>query len=135
MEPMKTAMPFLRTTLYLSYETAIEQLTAALKEQGLSILFHIDVSEILRQTLGIDTDRYLILGAGNAVLTYLALQAEPDIGLLFLCSVVVQEDTAQGRTQVAVLPPDIMVHVTQNSALQSIADESMFRLQQAIDAL
>lgn len=135
MEPKKTAMPSLRTTLYLSYETAIEQITAALKEQGLSILLHIDVSEILRQTLGIDTDRYLILGAGNAVLTYLALQAEPDIGLLFLCSVVVQEDTAQGRIQVAVLHPDIMVHVTQNSALQSIADESMFRLQQAIDAL
>ena len=83
-------MPFLRTTLYLSYETAIEQITAALKEQGLSIILHIDVSEILRQTLGIDTDRYLILGAGNAVLTYLALQTEPDIGLLFFCSVVVQ---------------------------------------------
>jgi uncharacterized protein (DUF302 family) len=127
----------------MSYGTAItvdrpqsavvEEVRAALKEQGFGVLTEIDVQATLREKLGEETEPYLILGACNPPLAHRALSADPSIGLLLPCNVGVR--TAEGRTVVEALDPNIMVEVAGDATLSLIAAEASVRLNAALAAV
>jgi uncharacterized protein (DUF302 family) len=123
------------TTLDLPYEEAIVRVTAALKDQGFGVLTEIDVKATLKQKLDVDHRRYMILGACNPPLAHRALQAEPDIGLLLPCNVIVYEGDQAGQSVVSIVDPMVMVQVSDNTALVAIAAEAQQRLKNVIAAL
>jgi uncharacterized protein (DUF302 family) len=118
-----------------SYENAIEQVTAALKEQGFGVLTSIDVKSTLKNRLDVDFCKYTILGACNPPLAHRALTAEPAVGLLLPCNVVVYEDEAQGGAIVSLVDPLAMMGFVDNPALTPIANEARARLEKVAAAL
>ncbi|MCX4757154.1 DUF302 domain-containing protein [Kitasatospora purpeofusca] len=120
-------------TLDLPFAEAVERVRAALAEQGFGILTEIDVRATLRAKLGEEIEEYVILGACNPALAHHALQVDRRIGLLLPCNVVVR--AADGRTVVEVMDPQLMVRVTEQPALEAVADEAAGRLRAALDVL
>ena len=123
------------TTIALDrpHPVVVEQVRAALKDQGFGVLTEIDVQATLREKLGEQTEPYLILGACNPPLAHRALSADPSIGLLLPCNVVVR--IQDGRTIVEALDPNIMVEVTGNPALSPVAAEAAQRLNAALETI
>jgi uncharacterized protein (DUF302 family) len=124
----------LEKTLDIPYEQAVDQVTAALKEQGFGVLTEIDVKATFKKRLDADFRRYVILGACNPNLAYQALQAELGIGLLLPCNVIVYENDDRQST-IAVVDPISMLGIVQSDDLDPIADEARRRLQIVIDNL
>lgn len=123
-----------RTTLDVPYETTIEKVTAALRDEGFGVLTEIDVKATLKKKLDADFRRYVILGACNPNLAYQALQSELEIGLLLPCNVIVYE-TDDGQSMVSIVDPLSMLGVVESEALDPIAKEATARLQRVITAV
>lgn len=96
-QPQHSKYGFSRT-IDVSYEEAVKKTIAALKEEGFGVLCEIDIKEKLKEKLGVDFRRYIILGACNPPLAYKTLQEEINIGLLLPCNVVVYEADEIGRS-------------------------------------
>ena len=123
-------------TLDVSYEEAVKKTTAALKEEGFGVLCEIDIKEKLKEKLGVDFRRYIILGACNPPLAYKTLQEEINIGLLLPCNVVVYEADEVGRSVVAAVDAQAMLSVVgSNPTLDSIATEVNEKLQRVVAQL
>lgn len=122
-----------RARLDVPYEQAVEQVTAALKEEGFGVLTEIDVKATLKQKLNADFRRYVILGACNPPLAHRALSAELEIGLLLPCNVIVYEE--DGGSVVSIVDPLSMLGVAANPDLEPIANEARARLERVIAAL
>ena len=116
------------------FAAALDKVTAALKEQGFGVLSDIDIQKAMKEKLGADMPAYRILGACNPPLAHRAIQAEAEIGLLLPCNVTVRE-LPDGRIGVGFLDPQMMVQLTGNPAVASVADEAAQRLQRAREAL
>jgi uncharacterized protein (DUF302 family) len=115
---------------------AVARTRAALGEQGFGVLTEIDVQATLRAKLGHEMGRYLILGACNPQLARRGLAAEPELGALLPCNVVVYEDRAAGGESVVVVQdPQLMLGVAGNPALAPVAAEARQRLERALAAL
>ncbi|MGW5924124.1 DUF302 domain-containing protein [Nocardia fluminea] len=126
----------LSTTLETSFEAAVARTRAALQEQGFGVLTEIDMQATLKAKLDKDMERYLILGACNPPLAHRAVEVDRQIGLLLPCNVIVRDNPAEeGTVLVEAMNPQLLVQVTGEPALASIADEAGRRLQAAIDAL
>jgi uncharacterized protein (DUF302 family) len=108
------------TTVDADFPTTLAAARAALSEQGFGVLTEIDVAATMKAKLDVDTDPYVILGACNPPLAHQALTAEPSIGLLLPCNVVVRA-TGDRRTVVSAVDPETMVTSTGNPALQPVA--------------
>ena len=121
----------LTATLDRPFGAAVDQVRAALAEQGFGVLTEIDLQATLRAKLGVGVPQHVILGACNPPLALAALQAEPSIGLLLPCNVVVRS-AADGTTIVEAVDPQTMVALTGNAALQVVADEASRRLTAAL---
>lgn len=115
------------------FADAVAKVTDALAAEGFGILATIDVSATLKKKLDVDVRPYTILGACNPQLANKALAAEPHIGLLLPCNVLVQGEGA-GAT-VSIMDPKAMMQVTGNAALNEIAADADARLTRVIAAL
>lgn len=124
----------LSTTLDAPFERALEQTREALAEQGFGVLTEIDVAATLKEKLGVDEPAQVILGACRPQLAHQALAAEPSVGALLPCNVVVRA-TGAGRSAVEALDPATMVSVTGNHALRDVADEARRRIEAALQSL
>jgi uncharacterized protein (DUF302 family) len=121
-------------TVELPFERAVERIQAALKEQGFGVLTEIDLKAKLKEKLGVDFKKYVILGTCNPPLAYRAVQADIDIGLLLPCNVIVYEAGDQ-RSVVSAIDPEIMMQVADNPELRAVAAEARKLLENAIAAV
>lgn len=115
------------------FDTAVETLVGALAKEGFGVITRIDVQQTLKEKLGVEFRRYIILGACNPGLAELALEVDPHIGLLLPCNVVVQERNGSGL-YLAVASPRAMFQFTNDPELRSIAMEAERRLRHAVEA-
>ena len=121
-------------TLERDFDSALAEVTEALKEEGFGVLTEIDVKATLKKKLDVDFKRYQILGACNPPLAYRALSAQSSIGLMLPCNVTVSE-IDEGSVEVAFIDPILMMNVVGNPELESIAQEAKDRLQRVAVAL
>ena len=113
-----------------------EQMVAALQEQGFGVLTEIDVKQTLKRKLGLDFRPYYILGACNPPLAHRVLEADPSIGLLLPCNIVLQSEGENVR--VSILDPEVMFAVVDpetQAKLTGLPEEVKSRLQAALSAL
>ncbi|HEY5841268.1 MAG TPA: DUF302 domain-containing protein [Mycobacterium sp.] len=117
-----------------SFDDALSATRQALADQGFGVLTEIDMRATLKAKLDVDIAPQVILGACRPPLAYAALQAEPSIGLLLPCNVVVRA-TDDGAVLVQALDPDMMVSMTDNPNLAAVATDASDRLSAALDSL
>ena len=116
------------------FEDVRTRVINALKAEGFGVLSEIDVQKAMHEKLGAVMPPYRILGACNPPLAHQALAAEPDIGLLLPCNVVVRE-VAAGSVVVGFLDPQVMVAVVDREGLEVVADAANARLRRACASL
>jgi uncharacterized protein (DUF302 family) len=122
------------TTLDHDFDTTIEKVTAALKQEGFGIITEIDIRDTMKKKLDVDMRKYRILGACNPQYAYNALQAEDKIGTMLPCNVIVQE-TEDGRVEVAAVNPMASMQAVENPELGALAGEVTEKLQRVIAAV
>lgn len=117
-----------------SFDEAIKKVTEELKAEGFGVLTEIDVKETLKKKLDVDVPRYKILGACNPPLAHKALSAEPEIGLLLPCNVIVYENE-NSEVNVSVIDAKAMFSVVQREDLEKIADSVNTKLHKVVENL
>lgn len=125
---------FFSKKVAMNFENALSRVTEELKKEGFGILTEIDVKATLKKKLDVDFQQYTILGACNPAFAYQALQAEPHIGTMLPCNVIVQE-LVDGKVEVAAVDPLASMQAIPNQELQAIAKEIQLKLKRVIDQL
>lgn len=118
----------------LSFEDAVVRATEELKKEGFGVLTEIDVKATLKKKLDVDFRNYRILGACNPPFAHQALLAEPQIGLMLPCNVVVQEGE-NGRTIVSAIDPMASMQAVENESLGEVAEQVRAKLQKVIESI
>lgn len=125
---------FTTTLTGQTFDAVLARTIEALKAEGFGVLSDIDVQRAMKEKLQVEMPPYRILGACNPPLAHQALQAEPDIGLLLPCNVVVREQ-APGTVVVGFLDPQTMVGLVGRDDIRPVADQAEARLRRACNAL
>jgi uncharacterized protein (DUF302 family) len=121
----------LSATPRLSFDDARTRVREELAAEGFGVLCDIDVQATLRQKLGVQREPYVILGACNPSLAHRALQAEPELGTLLPCNVIVYRQG--GETHIAAIDPEQMLSLVGSEELEEIATEVRRRLAAVIE--
>ena len=119
--------------LDIPYETVTELVREALKKEGFGILTEIDVRDKMKEKVGVDMNKYIILGACNPPNAYKAILAEENIGLMLPCNVIVYEKGS--RTVLSVIRPTVAMQMIENSELQIVAEAVEAQLKKSFDAV
>ena len=122
------------TTLNTPFDQAVAKVTEALQSQGFGVLTEIDVQATMKAKLDIDRSPYKILGACNPSLAHQALEAEPDIGLLLPCNVVVREEE-DGQVTVGFMDPEAVLTLVDKEGIEDLARDVRGRLQTVRDMI
>lgn len=117
-----------------SFDEVVGKVTEELKQEGFGVLTEIDVKATLKKKLDVDKRPYKILGACNPVLANQALDAEPDIGLLLPCNVIVREDE-NGDIVVGFMDPAAVLSLVNRPEVEPLGAEVRAKLERVRDAL
>lgn len=118
----------------LSFDAAIARVTEELQKEGFGVLTEIDVAATLKKKLNHDMPPYRILGACNPPFAKRAIEAEPPVGLLMPCNVVVRQDS-QGTTHVEFMDPGMMSQMSDHPALGELGAEVRAKMRRVMAAL
>lgn len=121
----------LKATTDLPFDVAVERVRDELKTEGFGILCEIDVQATLREKLGVEEEPYLILGACNPPLAHKALLAEPDLGTLLPCNVVVYR--RDGQTHISAIDAERMLSLVGNDDVAPVAAEVRAKLAAVVE--
>ena len=124
----------LSATVSQPFAATLDAVRTALSEQGFGVLTEIDLAATLKAKIDAEIPPQVILGACRPPLAHAAVLAEPSIGLLLPCNVVVRA-LEEDRTVVEAMDPQVMVTLTGNEELAGIAHEARQRLAAALDEL
>ena len=125
---------YLARTIDRSFDDAVADITARLKEQGFGVLTDIDVQATLKAKIGADVPRYRILGACTPRIAHEALRLEDKLGVMLPCNVIVRE-TADRQVEVATIDPVPAMERTGNPALRPAAEQVRALLAAALERL
>jgi uncharacterized protein (DUF302 family) len=115
------------------FDEAVSRLEAGLKTEGFGVLATIDIQAKLKEKLGVDFGRYIILGACNPPIAHQALRQEINLGLLLPCNAVVYEQ--DGRTFAGAVDAKAMLSVVGNPEMDALAEQVNDQLRRAVDAV
>jgi uncharacterized protein (DUF302 family) len=121
----------LSTTTDLPFPDAVERVRAELEDEGFGVLCEIDVQATLREKLGVEQEPYVILGACNPPLAHRALAAEPELGTLLPCNVVVYR--AAGATHISAIDAERMLSLVENEKLAPVAAQVRAKLAAVVE--
>ena len=121
-------------TVAISHDEAVRKATEALAVEGFGVLTEIDVAATLKKKIGKDMPPYKILGACNPQLANRAIEAEPQVGALLPCNVVVRQDAA-GKTIVEIMDPHSVLQLTGRPEIESVAGEVRAKLERVLASL
>ena len=119
--------------LNIPYGKVVELVRNSLKKEEFGILTEIDVQGKMKEKLGIDMKKYIILGACNPPNAYKAILAEENIGLMLPCNIIVYEKS--GKTVLSVIRPTVAMQMVDNLELQKVAQAVEEQLKKAFDAI
>lgn len=122
------------TTTTASFPATLAKVTEALKAEGFGVLTEIDVAATLKAKLGVDSRPYKILGACNPQFAHQAIEADPDIGLLLPCNVIVREE-ANGQVTVGFMDPAAVLGMVGNPQVTAIGEMVRAKLIRVRDSL
>jgi len=117
----------------LGIDAAIEKVTEELAREGFGVLTRIDAHAKFKEKLGIDYPPYVILGACHPASAHVAIEAEPDIGLMLPCNVCVYE--RDGKVKVSVIRPKAAMQAVGNPGLDDVAEAIEAKLAKVFAAI
>lgn len=118
----------------LGFGQVVEKVTAELAKEGFGVLTEIDVAATLKKKLDLAIPPYKILGACNPQFASQAIAAEPQIGALLPCNVVVRQDDA-GKVQVEFMDPNAVLDLVNKPEIHQLASEVRQKLERVMQAL
>jgi uncharacterized protein (DUF302 family) len=121
----------LSTSTDHAFAAAVARVREELAADGFGVLCEVDVQATLQQKLGVDREPYLILGACNPPLAHRALEAEPELGVLLPCSVVIYVE--HGQTRIAAVDAERMLSIVGNDELNETAAKVRQRLAAVVE--
>jgi len=121
------------TRVDASFGDVREDVERALKSEGFGVLTEIDVAATMRTKLGLEQDPYVILGACNPPLAHRALTADPSVGALLPCNVVVRTDS--DRTVVEAMDPRAALGLIESAEMTAVAAEARERLVRVVETV
>ena len=131
-----TTQSGLTKTIEVPYDQAVEKVREALKKEGFGVLSEIDIKAKLKEKIGVDFRRYVILGACNPPLAFKALQEELELGVHLPCNVIVYEADDTSKTVVSAVDAKAMLSlIGKNPVLEEVAEEVNERLLCVIKSL